>query len=222
MSDALITGASKGSGKAMAEELARRNINLLLVARSEALLEALSAELATRYPIKTAFLSLDLSAANAPALLYDWVVKNGFVVNILVNNAGYGLGGAFERYPVDEHLNMMRVNMEVPVALCSLFLPQLKQQQQSYILNIASSAAYQAVPYLSVYAATKSFLLSFSRGLQYELKKSTVSIVNMRFNSFDVNVLKNPHNRDGWTIVYMCTVQRTRTSLKKSTFCPSQ
>ena len=176
MSYALITGASKGIGKAMAEELARRNINLLLVARSEALLEALSAELATRYPIKTAFLSLDLSAANAPALLYDWVVKNGFVVNILVNNAGYGLGGAFERYPVDEHLNMMRVNMEVPVALCSLFLPQLKQQQQSYILNIASSAAYQSVPGLSAYAASKAFILSFSRGLAHELRKTNVSV----------------------------------------------
>ncbi len=173
---ALITGASKGIGKAMAEELASRNINLLLVARSEALLEAVSVELATKYPIKTAFLSIDLSAEGAPALLYDWVMKNGFQVNILINNAGYGLGGAFERYTADEHLAMMRVNMQVPVALCALFLPQLKQQPKSYILNIASSAAYQSVPGLSVYAASKAFVLSFSRGIAHELRKTNVSV----------------------------------------------
>jgi short-subunit dehydrogenase len=176
MSYALITGASKGIGKAMAEELASRNINLLLVARSEALLDALSVDLATRFHVKTAFLSIDLSAEGAPAHLFNWVQGNGYQVNILINNAGYGLGGAFERYSSDEHLAMMRVNMQVPVALCSLFLPQLKHQQQSYILNIASSAAYQSVPGLSAYAASKAFVRSFSRGLAHELRKTNVSV----------------------------------------------
>jgi short-subunit dehydrogenase len=173
---ALITGASKGIGKAMAEELAARKINLLLVARSEALLNELAVGLATRHQVKTAFLAIDLSTEEAPAHVFAWVKENSYQVNILINNAGYGLGGAFEHYTADEHAAMMRVNMQVPVSLCALLLPELKLHPKSYILNIASSAAYQSVPGLTVYAASKAFVLSFSRGLAYELRKTNVSV----------------------------------------------
>jgi short-subunit dehydrogenase len=95
---------------------------------------------------------------------------------MLVNNAGYGLSGPLEKYTIAENINMMQVNMIVPVHLCQLFLPVLRQQTKSYILNIASSAAYQAIPYLSVYAATKVFILNFSRGLRQELRGTPVSV----------------------------------------------
>src|SRR6266542_3547230 len=149
MSYALITGASKGIGKAIAYNLAARKINLLLIARSENLLNE---------------------------IFVDWVVKNNIQINILINNAGYGLSGSFEKYTALQHAEMMNVNMTSLVKLTSLFLPILKQQSRSYILNIASSAAYQAVPYLSTYAASKSFVVSFSRALQHELRKTNVSV----------------------------------------------
>ncbi len=95
---------------------------------------------------------------------------------MLINNAGYGLSGPFEKYTADEHAAMMRVNMQVPVALSALFIPQLKEHPKSYILNIASSAAYQAVPGLTVYAASKAFVLHFSRGLAHELRKTNISV----------------------------------------------
>lgn len=176
MSYALITGASKGIGKAIAENLAARKIDVLLVARTEDLLKDLATQLATSYNIKAQYLAVDLSVTNAAEEIYSWVTSNNYHINILVNNAGYGLSGAFLKYPFLQHANMMQVNMTVPVELTSLLLPQLQQQPAAYILNIASSAAYQAVPGLSLYAASKSFIVSFSRGLKYELRHTNVSV----------------------------------------------
>lgn len=173
---ALITGASKGIGKAIAEELASKKIDLLLVARSANLLQEIAARLSGRFGINTDFLAIDLSDPAAPVKIHNWVTGKGYEVNILVNNAGYGLSGPFEHYSTQEHRDMMQVNMNVPVELSSLLIPELKRHPKSYILNIASAAAYQAVPGLMVYAATKSFLLSFSRGLAFELAKTNVSV----------------------------------------------
>ncbi|WP_419802945.1 SDR family NAD(P)-dependent oxidoreductase [Mucilaginibacter sp.] len=176
MAYALITGASKGIGKAIATELALRKIDLLLVARSAEDLKVLADELGKKHGIKTAFLPIDLSAENAAQQVFDWCLKENFSINILVNNAGYGLSGNFDKYKLEENLNMLQLNMLVPVALTQLFLAQLKTQPKAYILNTASSAAYQSVPGLALYAASKSFLLSFSRGLHQELKKTNVSV----------------------------------------------
>src|SRR5882724_4171847 len=172
----LITGASKGIGKAIAEELAKRQHNLLLIARSEKLLQEETKRLSDQYKIKTDYLAIDLSSPDAPGNLYNWCVEKNYSVNILVNNAGYGLSGSMEKYEEAENIDMMQVNMITPVHLCQLFLPMLRQQDKSYILNIASSAAYQAIPYLSIYSATKVFILNFSRGLRQELRKTPVSV----------------------------------------------
>jgi len=187
MAYALVTGASKGIGKCLAEGLAARGYNVLLVARSEQLLRELSATLQGRYRIQAAWLAIDLSAPEAPQKLYNWCVSNGYEVKVLINNAGYGIGGAFGKSPVEDTLAMMRVNMEVPMVLCRLFLPALKTQPKAYILNIASSAAYQAVPGMTVYAATKAFMLSFSRGLRQELKKTPVSVTCISPGATDTN-----------------------------------
>jgi short-subunit dehydrogenase len=139
-------------------------------------LKTVAEEITDRFDVKVDYLATDLSSLTGSQQVFDWCVSNNYTVNILINNAGYGLSGAFEGYSIDENLNMMQLNMNTSVQLCQQFLPMLKQQPKSYILNVASSAAYQAVPGLSLYAATKIFLLNFSRGLRQELKNSSVTV----------------------------------------------
>ena len=187
MAYALITGASKGIGLAIATELARRKFDLLLVARSGSLLEQVAQQLATEQGVKTDFLAIDLAEAGAAQRIYDWCSQKKYAVQMLVNNAGYGLSGPFEKHTLAEHIGMMQVNMTALVELTHLFLPQLRQQAKAYILNIGSSAAYQAVPGLSLYAASKSFVLQFSRGLHQELKRSSVSVTCVCPGATDTN-----------------------------------
>jgi short-subunit dehydrogenase len=179
MKYALITGASKGIGKAMAEILAAKKTNLLLVARSSDLLESLANNLRSKYQIESDWLSVDLTEAGAAYKIHQWCIEKNYSIDILINNAGYGLSGPFEGYTAKEHTDMMQVNMNVLVELCSLFLPDLKNASKAHILNIASSAAYQAVPGLSLYAASKAFVLNFSRGLQYELRHTNVRVTTV-------------------------------------------
>jgi short-subunit dehydrogenase len=176
MTYALITGASKGIGRAMARELARRGYNVLLVARSEGALQQLAADIRNDFKVGADHLSADLTDAGTPQRVLDWCREKGYTTSILINNAGFGASGAFDAVPLNEQLSMMQVNMNALVTMTHLFLPELKRQPKAYLLNIASSAAYQAVPFLSVYAASKAFVLTFSRGLRYELKGSAVSV----------------------------------------------
>lgn len=173
---ALITGASKGIGFAIAEELAKKGNNVLLIARSENLLKKAAMQIQDLYKVQADYLAIDLTEEKAAQKIVDWCNEKKYSINILVNNAGYGLSGSFENYSLGEHTNMMQLNMNVPVELTYLLLPQLKQQQQAYIMNVASGAAYQAVPGLNIYAASKAFILSFSRGLKYELKNTSISV----------------------------------------------
>ena len=187
MAYALITGASKGIGLAIAQELARRKFDLLLVARSASLLEQVAHRLATEQGIKTDYLAIDLADTGAAQRVFDWCNQKQYLVRMLVNNAGYGLSGPFEKHILAEHIAMITVNMTALVELTHLFLPQLRQQSKAYILNIGSSAAYQAVPGLSLYAASKSFVLQFSRGLHQELKRSSVSVTCVCPGATDTN-----------------------------------
>ncbi|MBO0931187.1 SDR family NAD(P)-dependent oxidoreductase [Fibrella aquatilis] len=179
MTYALITGASRGIGQAIATELASRKYNLLLVARSGETLQTIAADLGRQYGVSVQTLALNLATPEAPQQVFDWCQTNNYAVSILVNNAGYGLSGQFEQYSLTENLAMMQVNMTTLVALTQLFLPQLRQQAKAYILNIASSTAYQALPGMSLYAATKVFVLNFSRGLHHELAGSSVSVTSI-------------------------------------------
>ena len=176
MAFALITGASKGIGKAIARELAGKGFDLLLVARTESLLQNVAEEIRKDFGREAHWLTMDLSAPGASQKIFDWCRENNYAVSVLVNNAGYGLSGTFGTYTLQENMQMLQVNVNVVVELTQLFLPQLKQQSQAYILNISSTAAYQAVPYLALYSASKSFVLQFSRALRYELKKTSVSV----------------------------------------------
>ncbi|MBS1950916.1 MAG: 3-oxoacyl-[acyl-carrier protein] reductase [Cytophagales bacterium] len=176
MAFALITGASGGIGLSMAHELAKRKIDLLLVARSEEKLLTLQKDLSNKFGVRVEYLCKDLSAEQSAAAIKEWIDKNNFSVHILINNAGYGVWGAVENTAVEKLTNMMQLNMLTLVELCHAFIPELKKHTQSYILNVASTAAYQAVPTLSTYAATKAFVILFTRGLRRELKKSSVSV----------------------------------------------
>lgn len=171
---ALITGASKGIGLAIARELAARGNNILLVSRTEETLSRAASEIREKFGVRADYLPVDLSLVQSAQKVYDWCGQKGYTVSILVNNAGYGLSGKFEGYRTEDHLGLMQINMVTPVELISLFLPSLKSQKKSYILNIGSSSAYQSVPYLSMYSASKAFVVSFSRGLKYELRNSNV------------------------------------------------
>jgi short-subunit dehydrogenase len=174
---ALITGASKGIGKNIAVEFAKRKTDVLLTARNEDALNQLCSQLQQQYGIKAFYYAADLGQAEAPQQIYNWCNINNYTVNILVNNAGYGLSGLFDKYAMADHVNMLQVNITALVQLTSLFLPGLKSYPgKAYILNTGSSAAYQAVPYLAVYSASKAFVVNFSRAMHYELKKSNVSV----------------------------------------------
>lgn len=176
MKYALITGASKGIGKAIAAELANKGFGLILVARNEILLKQVSAEFAELYKVPIHTFAIDLTEDNAPQMVFDWCMQHDLMLSILVNNAGFGLNGTFEDYPLSDYLQLMRLNMNVVVSLTYLFLPVLKKQPFAFIGNIASTAAYQSVPGLNIYAASKAFVRSFSRGLAYELRKTTVKV----------------------------------------------
>ena len=185
MPRALITGASKGIGKAIAIELAKKKYDLILVARSEKILQTLSKEIATKYGVKTDFKAIDLSEIGAATRLFDWCAAQKYQISMLVNNAGYGLSGKFESYDAAENFSMMQLNMITPVQLCQSFLPLLKAEPKAYIMNIASSTAYQAIPNMSLYAATKVFILRFSRGLKHELSSTNVSVTVVSPGSTD-------------------------------------
>jgi short-subunit dehydrogenase len=176
MKYALITGASKGIGRSMAIALARRKINLLLIARSANELIALQTEIKNQYNVEVDILSIDLSQAQAPKLVYNWITEKDYASNFLINNAGYGLWGKFEELNLSAQLEMCQLNMITVTSLCHLLLPILSTEKKAYILNVCSTAAYQAVPTLAIYSATKAFVLSFTRALRFELKDGPVSV----------------------------------------------
>jgi short-subunit dehydrogenase len=173
---ALVTGASKGIGRSIALHLAKKGYPVLLVARAEDELKVLAHEISNQYQVQAHWLSLDLSENDAAERVAFWCSDNSYPISILINNAGYGLWGNFDSVNIDEQLNMINLNINTLIKLAHTFINTLKQQPQAYILNIASTAAYQAVPTLAVYSATKAFVLSFSRALRYELKDSTVAV----------------------------------------------
>ena len=173
---ALITGASKGIGRSFARQLAAKKYNLLLVARAEQELQRLAEELHNAHGVDVRYLTIDLSQSGAAATVTNWCAEQTSSLSILINNAGYGVWGLFQDLALKDQLSMLQVNINAVVELTHLLLPQLQQQKQAYILNVASTAAYQAVPTLALYAASKTFVLSFSRALAYELKDSPVSV----------------------------------------------
>lgn len=193
MAYAIITGASKGIGKYIAMELAKRKFNVLLVARSAEQLQTVATEIQTTYGVQADALPMDVTTPDAAAKLLQYCQQKNYAVSVLVNNAGYGLCGEFENYSLADNENMMHLNMNTVVQLIQTFLPMLKQQSQSYILNISGTIAYQALPGMSLYAGCKTFILSFSRGLKHELKNTSVSVSCLVPGAVDTDFVKRAH-----------------------------
>src|SRR6478609_3963606 len=176
MSYALITGASKGIGKALAWELASKGYNLLLIARSENLLQEVSEEIKKKHSVSVDYFPADLGKSDSALKIKTWCQDKNYSVSILVNNAGYALWGNFEKLSLQDQTDMMTLNMQAVVNLSYEMLPILRKEKQAYILNVSSTTAYQGIPTLSVYAASKVFVLLFTRGLRQELIDTNVSV----------------------------------------------
>lgn len=176
MKYALVTGASKGIGRAISWELAKRKNNLILVARSGELLDTLAKEIQEKHGVVVICQPRDLTNLTSAQELAGLCTSNKYEVNILVNNAGFGLWGAFGQLPIEGQLEMMNLNMSSLVSLTHHFLPVLSQSGQSYILNVGSLASFLAIPHFSIYAATKAFVLSFSRSLRFDIADKGIKV----------------------------------------------
>ena len=167
---ALITGASAGIGVALAEELASSGTNLVLTARRKDRLEELARRLTATYKINTEVFPADLADANAPERIFAFTKEKGIEIDLLINNAGFGQYGEFPTVEKQRLLDMVQVNCSAVVHLTRLYLPEMVARRRGDILILASTASFQAVPYISTYAATKAFDMLFAEGLAEEMK----------------------------------------------------
>jgi short-subunit dehydrogenase len=165
---ALVTGASAGIGVALARELARNGAKLILTARRQERLEALAAEL-TAQGTEVRLVLADLTKPEAPQAIYDATAGAGLEVEILINNAGLGQYGEFPSTDLEQELSQVRVNCEAVVHLTRLFVPAMVERRRGWVMVLASTASFQPVPFLSTYAATKSFDRFFALGLAEEV-----------------------------------------------------
>jgi short-subunit dehydrogenase len=168
---ALVTGASAGIGEALAVELAAAGANLVLTARRKDRLEALAATLAKDYGVQTKILVADLEDPQAPETIFAATEGAGLAIDILVNNAGFGYYGEFAIGEPARQAAMVQVNCAAVVHLTNLFVPQMIARHRGDVLIVASTAAYQPVPYLAAYAATKVFDRYLAEALAEEVKR---------------------------------------------------
>jgi short-subunit dehydrogenase len=173
---ALVTGASSGIGEALASCFAAAGMALVLVARRADKLEALARQLRAEHDVKVTVLGADLSQPNAPAALAQQLKRRRIAVDILVNNAGVLVQGSFVDMPSAEHRSMIDLNIAGLTAMLTEFVPPMKKRGYGRILNVASIAAFQPVPSLATYAATKAYVLSLSESLSEELRDTGVTV----------------------------------------------
>ena len=173
---ALITGASSGIGRKLAHRFARAGSNCVLLARSEDVLHDLATTLTTDYDVDADVVVADLSAPDAAEDVASTLEARGLSVDVLVNNAGFGARGAFTEVDAQRQVNMIRVNVTALTHLTRLLLPGMLERGRGGVLNVASTAGFQPGPYMSVYYATKAYVLSFSEGLHEEVTGTGVTV----------------------------------------------
>jgi short-subunit dehydrogenase len=173
---ALVTGASAGIGLELAQELAARGFDLALVARREAELSELARRLESEHGIRSTCYPLDLLSDGAGEQLQTALERDGIAIDMLVNNAGVIEVGAFHKTPLEQLLRLVQLNAAVVAELSHRFLAPMLERGHGRILNVASLAAFQPVPSLALYAATKAFVLSLTESLSEELKGTGVTV----------------------------------------------
>jgi uncharacterized protein len=175
-SAALVTGASSGIGAAIARELAARGHTLVLVARRKEKLDELADELSEEFGIRAEAVGCDLGKAASRQRLPARIEALGLEVSVLVNNAGFATGGPFHEADPERELEQVRVLVEAVVALTSAFLPAMVRRGRGAILNVASTAGMQPLPYSAGYSAAKSYVLTFSEALHQEVHGAGVTV----------------------------------------------
>ena len=177
MKTALITGASSGIGAEFARQLAANKLDLVLVARSQDTLDHLAKELRQQHGIQADVIVQDLTEANASLSVAHQVEELGLVIDLLINNAGFGDYGPFAEGVLNRQTTMIQLNICALVELTRVFLPTMLERRQGGIINVASIAGFQPMPYWSVYAAAKACVLSFSEALWAEVKEKGVKVL---------------------------------------------
>jgi short-subunit dehydrogenase len=173
---ALVTGASAGIGKALATELAAGRANLVLCARRRDRLEQLATELSAKHGVRVEVCPADLGTPGAPQEIFDFTASRAIEVDVLINNAGFGASGEFTAIPIERLLEMVQVNCAAVVHLTHLYLAGMVARRRGYVMILASTAAFQGVPYMSLYAATKGFDLLLAEGLAEEARQYGVRV----------------------------------------------
>jgi short-subunit dehydrogenase len=173
---ALVTGASGGIGLELARQAARNGYDVVLVARSAEKLEALGLEVAQTYGVDVHVVAADLARPGAAAEVFARTEALGLEIDLLVNNAGYGLYGAFVESDLDRELEMIQLNVSTLTALTKRYARRMVTRGRGRILNVASTAAFQPGPLMAVYYATKAYVLSFSEALANELDGTGVTV----------------------------------------------
>jgi short-subunit dehydrogenase len=188
---ALVTGASIGIGREIVLQLAQGGHDLVLVARSEGKLNELAAELKQNYGAASTVISSDLGKAGSAQALYDAVKARGIKVDVLINNAGFGLKGRFVKLSLAEQQEMIQLNITTLTELCWLFGRDMATRNNGRILNVGSVASFQPGPEFGVYSATKAYVLSFSEAIDAELREKGVNVSTLCPGA----VLTNFHDR---------------------------
>ncbi len=176
MPTALITGASSGLGEEFARQLARENYDLVLAARREDRLRAVAEQAKGLGSPRAEVISSDLGKPGAAQALYRQIGERGLEIDYLVNNAGFGTHGQFQHLPLEREIEEIDLNVSALVALTRLFLAAMVERKRGTVVNVASTAAFQPVPYMATYGATKAFVLSFSEALSVELRGTGVTV----------------------------------------------
>lgn len=179
MATALVTGASSGIGEAFARLFAADHYNLVLVARSKEKLDSLKTELEANHGVSIFLLPLDLSVIDCVSPIQSYLTRHGIVVDLLINNAGFGAHGSFLETSQETERDMILLNILTLTELTKFFAKSMVKRGKGHILNVASTAAFFPGPYASVYYATKAYVLSFSLALSEELRGSGVTITTL-------------------------------------------
>lgn len=193
MKTTLITGASSGIGETFARRLAAEGENVLLVARSEERLATICNELGREHGVNAQYVAMDLTEDEAGARLVVEAERRGLEVETLINNAGFGSMGDFAKLDLDSELRMIDLNIKSLVDLTYRFLGPMRERRRGAIINVASTAGFQPVPFMTTYAATKAFVLSFSIGLWEENRPFNVKVMALCPGATDTNFFEAGH-----------------------------
>lgn len=193
MNASLITGASSGIGEAFARRLAALGRNVLLVSRSEDKLATLCNELGRTNRVRAQYVVLDLSEPDAAERLFAEAQKRGLEIDMLVNNAGFGSFGDFLKKDLGRELNMIDLNVKTLVDLTYRFLAPMRERKRGAIINVASTAGFQPVPFMATYAATKAFVLNFSEALWEENRPYGIEVLALCPGVTDTNFFEAAH-----------------------------